>query len=250
MLKSKEMQKLHASYTALLNSFKNHNIENAQKSIAAIHALQDGFWDNVNDYLKTAIPELEDLQGQYASNDSYLQDLLTALTDKGINPDVVDNTLLIGPMEIVINVEDYHIQLNIGRKKKRISDLELNKVTKMLEQTYKKLNYSFNVNGFFKRLLRAYGYANAKKYACHETKYGYAVSLKDMFDLFTIAVGSSDYKIENFLWDLGRLIDTPESFAPYSIEYGFSRDVRKMYIIKTPSGDTMKASTLTIHKEG
>lgn len=249
MQKSKEMQKLHASYTALLSSFKNHNIEAAQKSITAILALQDGFWDNIEDYLQTARPELEALQSLYTSNEHYLEELQTALIQRGINPDVVENSLLIGPMQIEINVEEYYIQLNIGRKKQRISDLELNKVTKLLEQSYKKLNYSFNANSFFKRLLRAYEYANAKKYATHETKFGYAVSLKDIFDLFTIAVGSSDYKIENFLWDLGRLIDNSESFAPYSIEYGFSRDVRKMYLIKTPSGETKKASTLTIHKE-
>ncbi|MCB5270429.1 MAG: hypothetical protein LHW56_01135 [Candidatus Cloacimonetes bacterium] len=249
MQKSKELQKLHASYTALLTSFKNHNIETAERSIANIIDLQDGFWDKVNSYLQMANPELEALQGMYVSNESYLQDLKYALIDKGINPDTNENTLLIGPMEVVINVQEYYIQLNMGRKKKRITDLELGKVVKLVEQTYKKLNYSFNVNNFFKRLLRAYEYANSKKYACHDAKFGYAVSLKDIFDLFTIAPGSNDYKIENFLWDLGRLIDTPDSFGPYSIEYGFSRDVKKMYIIKTPSGESMKASTLTIHKE-
>lgn len=249
MQKSKELQKLHASYNALLTSFKNHNIETAEKSIANIIDLQDGFWDKVMDYLQMANPELETLQSLYTSNASYLQELHTALMDKGINPDVKDNSLLIGPMEVVVNVQEYYLQLNIGRKKKRITDLELGKVVKLLEQTYKKLNYTFNVNSFFKRLLRAYEYANSRKYASHNAKYGYAVSLKDMFDLFTIAPGSNDYKIENFLWDLGRLINTPDSFGPYSIEYGYSRDVRKMYIIKTPSGESMKASTLTIHKE-
>lgn len=249
MQKSKELQKLHASYNALLTSFKNHNIETAEKSITSIIDLQDGFWDKVNSYLEMANPELEALQGMYTSNESYLQELQAALIDKGINPDAKDKSLFIGPMELVINVEEYYIQLNIGRKKKRITDLELGKVVKLLEQTYKKLNYSFNVNSFFKRLLRAYEYANSKKYACHDAKYGYAVSLKDMFDLFTIAPGSNDYKIENFLWDLGRLMNAPDSFEPYSVEYGFSRDVRKMYIIKTPNGESMKASTLTIFKE-
>ncbi|MDZ4121305.1 MAG: hypothetical protein U1C33_02705 [Candidatus Cloacimonadaceae bacterium] len=249
MQKCKEFQRLHASYSALLSSFQNHNIETAQKSINNIKALEGIFWPIVDSYLSEVDTELKALQDRYISNEDYLHNLKATLEDKGINPDVAGNTLIIGPVEVQINVDEYHILLVMGRKKQRITDLELNKVTKLLEQTYKKLNYSFNANAFFKRLLRAYEYASSRVYTTKETKYGYAVSLKVMFDIFTIAPSSADYKIENFLWDLGRLISSSEGYDPYRLEYGFSRDVRTMYIIKTASGENMKASTLTIYKE-
>lgn len=250
MQKSKDLQKLHASYAALLASFKNHNIETAQKSINSIKDLETDFWSNVDSYLEIADAELQALQSQYTSNASYLQELKTALSDRGIPCDQHENNLIIGPMQVLVNVEEYQLQLIMGRKKKRISDLELTKVVKLIEQTYKKLNYSFNANTFFKRLLRAYEYASAKMYGTKDTKYGYAVSLKVLFDLFTIAPGSNDYKIENFLWDLGRLLDAMENLGQYRVELGFARDVRSMFIIKTAGGESIKASSVTIHTEG
>lgn len=139
--------------------------------------------------------------------------------------------------------------MSIGRKKKRITDLELSQVVKLIEKTYKKINSSFNPESFFKRLLRAYEYAYTRMYSCREVSFGYGVSLKDLFDIFTISPSSTDYKIENFLWDLGRLATTSSKFEDFSIELGFSRDVKKMYLIKTGNGETLKVSTLTIHKD-
>ncbi|HQQ68522.1 MAG TPA: hypothetical protein PLX77_06815, partial [Candidatus Cloacimonadota bacterium] len=104
-------------------------------------------------------------------------------------------------------------------------------------------------NSFLKRLLKAYEYASSKMYGSKETKYGYAVSLKMIYDIFSIAPGAADYKIENFLWDLGRMLSFAEAIEPYRLEYGFSRDVRTMYIIKSAGGESLKASTLTIYKE-
>lgn len=249
MQKCKELQKLHASYAALLSSFNNHNIESAQKSINTMRALEEEFWINVDSYLQAVDSELEGLKALYQSNEDYLQKLKSALEEKGISPDVKDSSLIIGPMEVLVNVEEHYLQLIMGRKKKRIMDLELGKVSKVVEQSYKKLNYSFNPNAFLKRLLKAYEYASSKMYGSKDTKYGYAVSLKMMYEIFSIAPGAADYKIENFLWDLGRMLSYAEALKPYSLEYGFSRDVRTMYYIKNAAGETLKASTLTIYKE-
>jgi hypothetical protein len=144
-------------------------------------------------------------------------------------------------------VEKYSIMLNMGRKKQLITDLEINKVVRVIEQYYKKLNSSFNANSFFKRLLKAYEFANTRMYNSKTVKFGYGVALKDIFELFTLSPASADYKLENFLWDLGRLCINNNIIDNYQIELGCSRDVKKMYVIKTANGDTLKASTLTLH---
>ncbi|MCD8479809.1 MAG: hypothetical protein LRZ88_06015 [Candidatus Cloacimonetes bacterium] len=138
MQKCKELQKLHASYAALLSSFNNHNIESAQKSINTMRALEEEFWINVDSYLQAVDSELEGLKALYQSNEDYLQKLKSALEEKGISPDVKDSSLIIGPMEVLVNVEEHYLQLIMGRKKKRIMDLELGKVSKVVEQSYKK----------------------------------------------------------------------------------------------------------------
>lgn len=249
MQKCKDLDKLHGSYSALLHSFKNHNIESAEQAIKNIGLYEEGFWDRVKDYLAKAEPELESMKEMYLSNCDYAQKLYEIICSRNLPCEISENVLFIGPIEIVVNVSEYHLMLIIGRKKQKISDLEIGKVSKHIETTFRKLNSSFNANAFFKRLLRAYEYANTRMYACRDAKYGYAVSIKDVFDIFTISPTSADYKIENFLWDLGRLIAGEQSFGSYRLELGFSRDVRKMYLIKSSGGETLKVSTITIFTE-
>lgn len=249
MQKHKDLDRLHKNYTALLAALKNHNIIQAEASTREILALEDGFWDRINDYLETADPEIEALKALYTDNQQYTQMLLNQLVSRGIPAELSESDIMIGPMEISVNVAEYYLQITMGRKKQRLTDLEPGKVVKLIEKIYRKLNSSFNANSFFKRLLKAYDFANTRMYSTRGVKYGYSVALKDVFDLFTISPAASDYKIENFLWDLGRLCSITTSFDLYRVELGFSRDVRKMYIIKTANGETIKASTLTIHKE-
>lgn len=189
------------------------------------------------------------LKDEYADDAAYLARLKEALAERGLSPDETENSLILGPIEIVPSLKDYQLLLVMGRKKIRIKDLELSTVVKMIEQRFKKMNSSFNANAFFKKILRAYDYASSRKHGTSTTKYGFAVSIKDIFDIFSIAPGSSDYKIENFLWDLGRLISVSNTFGKYQIEYGYSRDVGKMLYIKTINGESLKVSTLTIYKE-
>lgn len=249
MQKSKDLQKIHSAYTGMLKNLKTHNIEGAQKSIAIIHSLEAEFWQNVEAYLAEAQEELTCLKENYSDNAEYLELLKQALEERGLTPDETENSLILGPMEVVANLEEYHLLLVMGRKKTRISDLELTKVTKLIEQRFKRLNSSFNANTYFKKLLKAYEYATSRMYGSKETRYGFAVSLRSIFEIFSIAPGASDYKMENFLWDLGRLITHSDCYGKYRIEYGYSRNVGRMHFIKTISGESLKVSTLSIFQE-
>jgi hypothetical protein len=220
----------------------------AESSIMDIMDLQEDFWDRISAYLENANPEIAALKEKYQDNQQYAEFLLPLLIAKNIPAELSDSTIMIGPMDIAIRVEEHYLQISLGRKKQVLSNLEPNIVVKYIENTYKKLNSSFSANSFFKRLLRAYDFANTRMYFSKEVKYGYSVALKDVFELFTLSPAASDYKIENFLWDIGRLCAAPD-IENYRFELGYSRDVHKMYIIKTANGETLKASTLTIHKE-
>lgn len=249
MQKSKDIQKLQSAYNSMLVSFKNHNLEGAAKALTNIKALEDSFWQNLETYLADAHAELNELSQQYQDNDAYLQELKGMLEERGLNPDISENTLIIGPLDLVVNIEDRHLLLIMGKKKKRINDLEINKVAKLVEQSFKRLNSSFNANAFFRRVQTAYKYVNSRVYGVTETRFGNAVSLKLLYEVFSIAPGSQDYKIENFLWDLGRLVFASDSYNGHRLELGNSRNAGTMYIIKTANGDSLKASTLSIHKE-
>ncbi len=249
MYKCKELERLLSNYGRLVASYKKHNIELIESSLTAIRGSEPGFWENVREYLGQAVPELEELKSLYTSNEQYVEKLNNLLNSKDISPVINGNVLMIGPMEITVNIEEYHVLVSIGRKKTRLTDIELSIVSKFIEQTYKKLNSSFNPSRFFKRLLKAYELANINMYLNREVKYGFAVSLKDIFDIFCISPGAVDYKIENFLWDLGRMISREDSLTGYRLELGFSRDVKKMYLIKTEQGESHKASTLTIYQD-
>lgn len=249
MQKSKEIQRLQSAYNSMLVSLKNHNLEAAEKALSNIRTLENSFWQNLDVYLENAQSELDELSLQYQDNQVYLEKLKALLEERGLNPDISENTLIIGPLDLVVNIEDRHLLLIMGKKKKRINDLEINKVAKLVEQSFKKLNSSFNANAFFRRVLKAYDYANSRMYGTKETHFGNAVSLRLIYDVFTIAPGAQDYKMENFLWDLGRLVYDSEPVKGYTLEIGFSRNAGTMYIIKTVSGDSYKASTLSIYKE-
>ncbi|MDD2228405.1 MAG: hypothetical protein PHY48_03215 [Candidatus Cloacimonetes bacterium] len=248
MQKLKDLDRLHKSYSTLLVSLKNHNIIQAETSTKEILELQDGFWEKVNTYIESATPEIEDLKNKYNDNQAYADVLMPMLLSRSIPVEIDGTKLLIGPMDIEIHVNEHYLQISMGRKKLRVSNLEPGLVVKLIEKTYRKLNSSFNANSFFKRLLKAYGFVNTRMYSSREVKYGFSVALKELFDLFTLSPAASDYKLENFLWDIGRLTATT-NFDNYRLELGYSRDVNKMYIIKTASGETIKASTITIHKE-
>lgn len=249
MQKLKEIDKLHSNYMALLTATKNNNMLKAESSMEAILSLENGFWDSVQEYILKSKQEIAEVKSLYNSNQDYASSLLEILLAKGIPAEQKEAGLFVGPLEVMVNVEEFYIVIAMGRKKMRITDLEINKVARVVEQYFKKLNSSFNANAFFKKLLKAYGFANTRLYSNREVQYGYGVELKEIFELFTLSPTSSDYKIENFLWDIGRLCTTTNQIDIYQIELGCSRDVKKMYQIKTGNGDTLKASTLTIHKE-
>lgn len=247
MQKLKELDKLHTSYSNLIVSLKNHNITQAETSIRDILELQDGFWEKVNVYLEGASPEMEALKDKYNNNYAYVDVIMPLLISRNIPAEINGTSIVIGPMDLEIHVDERYLLISIGRKKQRLTNLEPSLVAKTVEKTYRKLNSSFNPNSFFKRLLKAYEFANTRMYSTREVKYGHSVGLKDIFDLFTLSPAASDYKIENFLWDIGRLPTT--HFDNYSLELGFSRDVHKMYIVKKANGESLKASSITIHKE-
>jgi len=247
MQKHKDLDRLHKHYSAILAASKNHNILLGEVSAQGILDLEPGFWERINAFLDAVKTEINGLKELYTDSDAYAAKLAELLSARSIPLEREGSSIDIGPINISVNLEDYYLLIKIGRKKQQITDLEPSKVVKLIENLYRRLNSSFNASSFFKRLQKAYDFANTRMYACREPKYGYSVALKDVFDLFTLSPAASDYKLENFLWDLGRLYSNGASYDKYRIELGFSRDVRKMYLIRTASGDTIKASTLTIH---
>lgn len=247
MQKHKDLDRLHKHYSALQVAFKNHNIILAEASSAGLRELEDGFWDRVYQYLGDARTELDELKKSYNSSEDYAIHLASLLAARSIPLEQEGCSIDIGPINITANLEEYCLQVRIGRKKQLITDLEPSKVVKFIEKLYKRLNSSFNAVAFFRRIQKAYEFTNTRMYACKEPKYGFSVALKDVFDLFTISPAAADYKLENFLWDLGRLHSAGAYYDKYQIELGYSRDVRKMYLIRTASGESIKASTLTIH---
>lgn len=249
MQKNKELDKLNKIYHKLLMAMANHNILQVETSIAAIRELQEGFWENVGTYLDGAQVEVAELRELYTDDQEYTQELLRLLNGKNLPVEINQNVILVGPLELSFKLDEYYLLLSIGRKKQRFSDLEPQKVAKLIEQKYRSINRSFNANTFFKRLLKAYDYINTRMYDCSKPKYGYSVGLKDIYDLFSFSPASADYRLENFLWDLGRLNSIGLTSDTHRFEFGFSRNVKNMLLIKTPSGETMKASTITIYKE-
>lgn len=249
MQKNRELDTLHKNYSALLVALKNHNIFQAGKAIRDIRVAEPGFWERISAYLVDADDELDLLKTRYTDNFAYTKQIQELLISKGIPAEADEASFKVGPIDIAVHVNEYYIQLSMGKKKIRITDLEHGKAVKHIESFYKKLNSSFNSNLFFKRLLKAYEIINQRMYNSKGTSYGFAVSLKEVFELFSLSPAAVDYKIENFLWDIGRLCTQTPQIDVYRIELGSSRDARKMYEIKTALGQTLKASTITLYKE-
>ncbi len=248
MQKNKQVEKLYRSYHNLLTALKNHNVEASENAIQYLEEQESEFWSSVAEVIGNGKDEIETVKQNYNDNQSYAQELSDYLLTKNIPLDLRENTILIGPMVIDINVEQYHILISVGRKKKKIGDLEINRVAKIVEQFYKRINGSFNVNSFGNRLVKAYEFLNKSMYSSRTVQYGNAVPLEDIFKMFTLSPLSNDYKIENFLWDLGRLTSNLQNYTKYQLEFGFSRNIGRMYIIKDIEGNTHKYSTLTVYK--
>lgn len=249
MQKHKELDRLHKHYGALLTAIKQHNIIKARASMTEIANLEEGFWNSVRDFLGQAEDETQQLQAGYTDSVEYTANLAELLKSRNIQFDYDEkNTIQIGPLTITPNVEEHYLQIKIGRKRQQITTLEPGIVLKHIEKLYRRINSSFNANSFFRRLQKAYEFANTRVFNTRQPKYGFSVPLKDIFDLFTLSPAATDYKLENFLWDLGRLHSKAESIDKYTVELGYSRDEKKMYLIRTAQGDTIPASTLTIHK--
>lgn len=249
MQKNKDIDKFYHSYQAFLTASKNHNVDTCTTSITYLEEQESVFWDNVLAFIEDAKSEIEAIKQQYTDNLVYTTQLYNALIAKNLPVDMNDNFITLGPLTIEVKVEEFQIIMSLGRKKKKINDLEISKVTKYVDQYYKAINSSFNVNTFISRLLKAYEYINKSVYASQTVQFGNAVPLDDIFKIFTISPSSSDYKKENFLWDLGRLISLQVNHPNYQIEFGFSRHHGHTMSIKDADGNVNNFSSITIYKK-
>lgn len=249
MLKNKEIDKFYRSYSSILTGSKNHNIEACESAVKYLEEQENGFWYTVREYVAKAKAEIAGIKQLYPDNVSYANELYQSLLARNLPVEIEEDTVLLGPIVIETNLEQYYILVTIGRKKKKVSDLEISKVVKTIELIYKKINSSFNATAFMNRLFKAYEYLNKSMYASRTVQYGNAVPLEDIFKLFTLSPVSNDYKIENFLWDLGRLTSDIPAHNSFQIELGSSRDIGKMLVIKDASGKTSKYSSLTVYKK-
>ncbi len=248
MLKNKEIDKFYKTYQSFLSASDSHNIEACHSSINYLEEQENIFWNNVLEFIENAKNETTSVKELYSDSTKYTQQLFDALITKNIPVDMEEDVITLGPISLEIKLEEYSINLIIGRKKRKISELEISRVVKAVEQTYKKINSSFNVNAFANKLIKAYEYVNKALYGSNKTQFGNAVPLEELFKIFTISPSSSDYKIENFLWDLGRMISNSPTNAGYQFEFGFSRNIGRMMIIKDTDGIIHKYSTLTVYK--
>jgi len=250
MQKNKSIDKFLQNYHSFLTASKNHNLEQCFRSVNYLEEQEQVFWDNVLQFINEAKNEITEIKSLYTDNASYAQQLYEALSAKNYPVELKDNMLVLGPINIEIFIQnEYYILLSLGRKKLKIKDLEITKAIKSIEAFYKKINISFNANSFINKLVKAYEFANKAMYGSKDITFGNAVPLDDIFKIFTISPTGNDYKKENFIWDLGRLISQIPDNSKYQIELGFSRKIGNTMIIKDTEGNINNFSTLTIYKK-
>jgi len=249
MQKNKEIDKFYRAYNAFLAASKYHNVEVCAASVKYLEEQEDTFWQNVLGFISDARGEIDSIKGLYSDPEAYLAQLFSSLLAKNLPVEQKEGIITLGPIVIEPRLADFQIIIGIGRKKQKLSELEISRVTRFIEQFYKKINSSFNAGQFVNRLIKAYEYLNKSIYASRLVQYGNAVPLDDIFKVFTVSPASSDYKIENFLWDLGRLISSGFIHPGFQLEFGFSRHEGRMLIIRDADGKDYKYSTLTLYKK-
>jgi len=248
MNRNKEMDKLIKAYNNLLKASKAHNILQCSSSIEYIENQVEIFCQVLKGFTMDAEREIAELRSQHSDGQSFLAGIYEALKARNLPVELNDNSIILGPIEIEAKLDDFVLVLGIGRKKMKISDLEASVVIKSIELLYKKINSSFNASTFLNRLIKGYDYLNKSIYASRTVLYGNAIPLVEVFKLFSLSPASADYKIEQFTWDLGRLLSNSYDHPEYQIEFGFSRNAGRMMIIRDTQGIDHRYSTLTVHK--
>jgi len=248
MQRNKEIERFTKAYTSFLQASQLHNVERCQSLVKYLEEQEGSFWEEVLSFIKNAHTEIESITATYQDHETYINTLCDLLRQRNLPIDRQEAVLYLGPILIEPKLGDFYIQISLGRMKQRLTELEPNYVVKFIEKYYRKVNSSFNLNSFASKLMKAYDYVNRSMYASRQVQYGNAVSLDELFKIFTVSPSATDYKLENFLWDLGRLIASEYVNPNFQFEFGFSRQVGRMMIIRDADGNEHKYSSITIYK--
>ena len=158
----------------------------------------------------------------------------------------------LGPFELKVDIEIPLITFKFGRRAEKISFLNPNAVAEKINSRYKSIvNRPFNAGRFAKELQTAYDVANRLSFQNRNVQWGKVVSLKEVYRLLTLRIGSRrEYPEPHYIYDLSRFRQSEMYFDNLRFELGASRDVGKTYLLIDPDTKReIRVSSLSIYKE-
>ena len=158
------------------------------------------------------------------------------------------------PFSLQVDIENEVVCLKCGRRVERTTSLAPEAIVGWVQKRYKGMvGRRFNSKGFFKDVLCAYRIANRLAYSKGkgQEQWGRPVPLQQLYELLTLrGEGRSDYPKEHFVYDLTRLREAGLTFDPYKLEFGFTRDQPRAFIIRDlETGREDRFGSLTVHRK-
>jgi len=189
------------------------------------------------------------------TSENYRQELENALLEAGLSFEANFPVYRIPPFELQLDFEKKVVHLRLGRSAQKAGLFE----PRGLAEWVKKHHHSvvkrrFNAHRFFRDLLSAYQVGNRLTYGTDkrlEILWGRAVALKQIYELLTLrAETRAEYPEVHFVYDLAQLRATGLTYDEYSLEFGYTRSVKRSFVIPDLSSRREERfSTLTIYRK-
>jgi len=156
----------------------------------------------------------------------------------------------IPPFILDININLGQVTLKYGRKSERKNCLEPEAIAQWVKQRYDRVvNSQFNALQFANEMITAYEKVNRLISRTPEVRWGQPVPLIDIYEILTIRTTSKkEMPKEVFLFNLTRFIENGLDYRQRRFEFGFSRNVLRMFELIDRDGNSNRYSTLTIHQ--
>jgi hypothetical protein len=209
-----------------------------------------GSWE---EFLTETEGLLKRREGQVVSDD-YRGELSKALQAAGIPYEGEFPEYEIAPFRLVVAVEERIVRLILGRRVQTSTAFAPDVVARWVQEQYERLvKRPFNSQRFYRGLVQAYEVAAGLAYGRERGRkpWGRPVPLERLYELFTLRAESrKEYPREHFVYDLARLRQAGLKYGADTLEFGFSRDQRRAYIVRDlSSGRVDRFSSLTIHRQ-
>jgi len=160
----------------------------------------------------------------------------------------------LSPFRLEVDIESEVVWLRCGRRVQKTTALAPAAVAQWVHKRYTRMvARRFNSQAFFKDLLSAYRIANRLAYSKRkgQEQWGRPVPLQQLYDFLTLRRDSRrDYPKEHFVYDLARLREAGLTFGQYNLEFGFSRDQGRAFVLRdVTTGREDRFSSLTIYRK-